>query len=98
MASSAGTVPDYCTREGLPFISWWPLDMGALLRPGSPLAGIAERAGATPARVALAWLLARAENMVTPPGRRRSRTSRRTSRPATCDSPEPIAELDALVG
>lgn len=90
-------VLDYCTREGLPFISWWPLDMGALLQPGSPLQDIAQRAGATPAQVALAWLHARARNMVTIPGT--SSVAHLEENVAASNlrlDPEMIAELDAL--
>jgi pyridoxine 4-dehydrogenase len=61
-------VLDYCTREGLPFISWFPLGIGTLARPDGPLAGIAAEADVTPAQLALAWLLARAENMIAIPG------------------------------
>jgi aryl-alcohol dehydrogenase-like predicted oxidoreductase len=61
-------VLEHCTREGLPFISWFPLDIGALAQPDGPLRGIAGRVGATPAQIALAWLLARSENMVPIPG------------------------------
>jgi pyridoxine 4-dehydrogenase len=61
-------VLDYCTREGLPFISWFPLGIGALARPDGPLGAIAAEADAIPAQLALAWLLARAENMIAIPG------------------------------
>jgi len=61
-------VLEYCAREGLPFISWFPLGTGALASPHGPLGGLAARAGATPAQVALAWLLARAENLIAIPG------------------------------
>jgi pyridoxine 4-dehydrogenase len=58
----------YCVREGLPFIAWFPLGIGALASPDGPLGGVAAQAGATPAQVALAWLLARAKNMIAIPG------------------------------
>ncbi|MBQ0965025.1 MULTISPECIES: aldo/keto reductase [Streptomyces] len=58
----------HCTREMLPFISWFPLGVGALARPDGPLGDLAAQIGATPAQVALAWLLARAENLVPIPG------------------------------
>ncbi|GAA2069686.1 aldo/keto reductase [Streptomyces albiaxialis] len=61
-------VLEHCAREGLPFIPWFPLDMGPLARTDSPLSGLAARIGASPAQVALAWLLARAENVVPIPG------------------------------
>jgi pyridoxine 4-dehydrogenase len=55
-------------RDGLGFIPWWPLATGDLARPGGPLAEIAERHGATPGQVAIAWLLARSPVMLPIPG------------------------------
>ena len=46
-----------CQADGLGFIPWFPLNAGALAEPGGAAAEIAERHGATPAQVALAWLL-----------------------------------------
>ena len=61
-------VLDYCEREGLAFLPWYPLGAGAALRPGSPLAKVAARLQATPAQVALAWLLRRSPVMLPIPG------------------------------
>jgi aryl-alcohol dehydrogenase-like predicted oxidoreductase len=61
-------VLDYCTREGLGFIPWYPIAAGSLARPGGPVDEIAKRHDATPAQVALAWLLARAQVMLPIPG------------------------------
>ena len=57
-------VVDYCAGEGIVFVPYFPLH-GA---DGRALAQIAERHGATPAQVALAWLLARSPAMVPIPG------------------------------
>jgi pyridoxine 4-dehydrogenase len=65
---TAEPVVDYCEREGLGFLPWFPLATGALARPGGPLARIAQRLRATPAQVALAWLLRRAPVMLPIPG------------------------------
>jgi pyridoxine 4-dehydrogenase len=46
-----------CQAEGLAFIPWFPLNAGSLAEPGGAAAEIAERHGASPAQVALAWLL-----------------------------------------
>jgi pyridoxine 4-dehydrogenase len=46
-----------CQEDGLGFIPWFPLNAGSLAEPGGPAAEIAERHGATPAQIALAWLL-----------------------------------------
>jgi aryl-alcohol dehydrogenase-like predicted oxidoreductase len=61
-------VLDYCTEHGIGFIPWFPLATGKLAQPGSPLARAAERLGATPAQVALAWLLRRSPVMLPIPG------------------------------
>jgi pyridoxine 4-dehydrogenase len=61
-------VLDYCSREGIAFLPWFPLATGALARPGGPLARVAAQLGATPAQVALAWLLRRSPVMLPIPG------------------------------
>lgn len=50
-------VLEYCEREGLGFIPWFPIAAGDLARPGGPLDKIAAAKAATPAQVAIAWLL-----------------------------------------
>jgi aryl-alcohol dehydrogenase-like predicted oxidoreductase len=54
---SSADVLQVCQDEGLAFIPWFPLNAGSLAEPGGAAAEIAERHGATPAQVALAWLL-----------------------------------------
>lgn len=61
-------VLDYCEREGIAFIPWFPLAVGELARPGGALDEIASRHDATPGQVALAWLLARSPVMLPIPG------------------------------
>ncbi|MDQ3861130.1 MAG: aldo/keto reductase [Actinomycetota bacterium] len=61
-------VLDFCEREGIGFIPWFPLATGDLARPGGPLDEIATRYGASPAQVALAWLLWRSPVMLPIPG------------------------------
>lgn len=61
-------VLDYCTRENLGFIPWFPLATGDLAKAGGPLDTIAHRLRATPAQVALAWLLAKSPVMLPIPG------------------------------
>jgi pyridoxine 4-dehydrogenase len=58
----------YCTRENLGFIPWFPLATGDLAKGGGTLAHIAHRVHATPAQVALAWLLAKSPVMLPIPG------------------------------
>jgi pyridoxine 4-dehydrogenase len=57
---------DYCEREGIAFIPWFPLSAGALESDG--LHQVAQRHGATVYQVALAWLLARSPAMLVIPG------------------------------
>jgi pyridoxine 4-dehydrogenase len=61
-------VLEECEREGLAFIPWFPLSTGTLARPGGPLAQIAGRHQASPAQLAVAWLLHRSAVMVPIPG------------------------------
>ena len=61
-------VVDYAEAEGLAFIPWFPVAQGALARPGGPLDTIAAELAATPAQVALAWLLRRSPAMIPIPG------------------------------
>jgi pyridoxine 4-dehydrogenase len=57
---------DYCEREGIAFIPWYPLSAGLL--DGGPLHRIARRHSATVYQIALAWLLARSPAMLVIPG------------------------------
>ncbi|MGK4009270.1 aldo/keto reductase [Sorangium sp. So ce1036] len=64
---SPDAVLDLCAARGIAFLPYFPLVMGQL--GDSPaLAAAAERHGATPAQLALAWLLARSPVMVPIPG------------------------------
>jgi aryl-alcohol dehydrogenase-like predicted oxidoreductase len=77
-------VVDYCERERVGFIPWYPLQAGEVAKTGikqsvrkligrapgtsTGLAAIAKRHNATPAQIALAWLLRRASVMLPIPG------------------------------
>ncbi|HEX8905790.1 MAG TPA: aldo/keto reductase [Longimicrobiaceae bacterium] len=61
-------VVDHCGREGIAFIPWFPLAAGPLAREGGPVERIAQKLGATPGQVALAWLLRRSPVMLPIPG------------------------------
>jgi pyridoxine 4-dehydrogenase len=65
--SSDGLV-DICADAGIAFIPFYPLAKGRLAAPGSALARIAEHRDATPAQIALAWLLHRSPAMLPIPG------------------------------
>lgn len=64
----AEPVLDYCEREGIGFIPWYPLDAGKLTAPGGALDEAAQTLGATHAQLALAWLLRRSPAMLPIPG------------------------------
>jgi aryl-alcohol dehydrogenase-like predicted oxidoreductase len=57
-------VVDYCTREGIAFVPFYPLHVAA----GPALGEIAKRHGATARQIALAWLLRRSPAMLPIPG------------------------------
>jgi pyridoxine 4-dehydrogenase len=57
-------VVDYCAVEGIPFLPYFPLRGDG----GGALLDIARRRGATPAQVALAWLLKRSPTTLPIPG------------------------------
>lgn len=57
-----------CQSREIGFIPWWPLANGDLARQGGPVAEVCSETGATPAQVALAWLLARSPVMMPIPG------------------------------
>ncbi|MDB4891082.1 MAG: aldo/keto reductase [Gemmatimonadetes bacterium] len=61
-------VLDYCERENIAFIPWFPLAAGSLAREGTVLDEVAKRVGASPAQVALAWVLKRSPVMLPIPG------------------------------
>ncbi len=61
-------VLDHCEANGIAFIPWFPVASGDLARPGGVLDGIAKETGATPAQLALAWLLKRSPVMLPIPG------------------------------
>lgn len=62
------SVLDHCERENIGFIPWFPLQTGKLASNGGPLADIAKHYRATPAQIALAWLLKRSAVMLPIPG------------------------------
>jgi aryl-alcohol dehydrogenase-like predicted oxidoreductase len=61
-------VLEYCERNHIGFIPWYPLAAGALARPGGSLDVIARRLGATSSQVAIAWLLQRSPVILPIPG------------------------------
>jgi aryl-alcohol dehydrogenase-like predicted oxidoreductase len=64
----AEDVLEYSEAENLGFIPWFPIATGELAREGGPLDTIARELGATPAQLAIAWLLRRSPVMLPIPG------------------------------
>jgi pyridoxine 4-dehydrogenase len=58
----------HCEKHGIGFIPWYPLAAGDLARSGSLLDGIAKTHKASPAQIALAWVLKRSPVMLPIPG------------------------------
>ncbi len=65
---SSEAVLDYCEANGIAFIPWFPIQTGALAKDDGKLAKLAADLGATPAQVALAWLLRRSPVILPIPG------------------------------
>ncbi|HEX3813887.1 MAG TPA: aldo/keto reductase [Mycobacteriales bacterium] len=65
---SHDSVVDYCAAEGMAFIPYFPMGGGDLTGADGPLGTAAKESGATPAQIALAWLLQRAPVVLPIPG------------------------------
>ena len=61
-------VVDYCEKNKIAFIPWFPLAAGELTKPGGVLDRIAQAHKATTSQVAIAWLLRRSPVMLPIPG------------------------------
>ena len=61
-------VLEACEAAGIGFIPWFPLKSAELAKGDGPVAAVAKAHGATPAQVALAWLLASSPVMLPIPG------------------------------
>ncbi|HKK27159.1 MAG TPA: aldo/keto reductase [Gemmatimonadota bacterium] len=64
----AGDVLEACEDRGLAFLPWFPLAAGPLAEGEGPVAEVARELDATPAQVALAWLLERSPVTLPIPG------------------------------
>lgn len=61
-------VLDYCEKNNIAFIPWFPVAAGKLAKEGGPLDNAAKQHGATVAQLSLAWLLHRSPVMLPIPG------------------------------
>jgi pyridoxine 4-dehydrogenase len=58
----------YCEERHLPFIPWFPVAAGKLVRPGGALGDVAARHGVSMAQLSIAWLLHRSPVLLPIPG------------------------------
>ncbi len=58
----------YCTTQNIGFIPWFPIASGKLAQSGGPVDRAAKADNATPAQVALAWLLQKSPVILPIPG------------------------------
>lgn len=61
-------VLEYCEKNNIAFIPWFPVAAGKLAKEGGPLDNAAKQHGATVAQLSLAWLLHRSPVMLPIPG------------------------------
>src|SRR5882672_2086094 len=61
-------VLDFCTRKNIAYLPFFPLAVGSVAQDKSVLAAIADKHRASPAQIALAWLLARSPVILPIPG------------------------------
>jgi aryl-alcohol dehydrogenase-like predicted oxidoreductase len=61
-------VVDYCTKNNIAFIPWFPVAAGKLAQPGGKLDTAAKRHDATVSQISLAWLLHRSPVILPIPG------------------------------
>jgi pyridoxine 4-dehydrogenase len=94
----AEPVVEYCEREGIGFIPWFPMATGALAGPGSPLHAIADELAVAPSQLALAWLLRRSPVMLPIPGTSTVSHLEENVGAATIDlTADQVRQLDAAI-
>ena len=90
-------VLDFATEHGIAFIPWFPIATGDLAAPDSPVADIARELDATPAQVALAWLLQKSPVVLPIPGTKSvEHLTENLGAAKLTLSDEEMARLDAL--
>jgi pyridoxine 4-dehydrogenase len=90
-------VLDYCEQRGIAFIPWLPVATVTGGRAGAALTSIARRYDATPAQLALAWLLHRSPVMLPIPGTTsREHLAENVAAAGITLDPAALAELDGI--
>jgi aryl-alcohol dehydrogenase-like predicted oxidoreductase len=87
-------VVEYCEKNKIAFIPWFPLAAGELTKPGGVLDKIAKTHKATTSQVAIAWLLHRSPVMLPIPGT--SNVKHLEENVATADLKPSEAEWESL--
>ena len=82
-------------RHGMPLMAYCPIDQGALAGEAR-LAPLAQRHGATPAQLALAWAMEQPGVMAIPKAVRESHLRENLAAASIVLQPQDLAELDAL--
>ncbi len=89
-------VLDYCEKNGIAFIPWYPVAAGKLAQPGGKLDELAKKHNATVAQVSLAWLLQRSPVMLPIPGTSSMAHLEENMKAAEIEfSAEELAEIEA---
>ncbi|WP_068469237.1 aldo/keto reductase [Candidatus Protochlamydia phocaeensis] len=87
----------YCEKHQLAFIPWYPIASGELARQGGALDKLAKLKGATPAQIALAWLLNHSPVMLPIPGTASIHHLEENTAAASLDlTNQELAQLDSL--
>ena len=98
--SDRGAEPilEYCARELIGFIPWFPMATGRLAAPGGALQRIAGERAVTPAQLALAWLLQRSPVLLPIPGTSKVAHLEQNVGAAQIElSPDQVQQLDAAI-
>ena len=93
----AADVLEYCERENLGFIPWFPLATGELAKSDGPLSAAASQLDASAGQVALAWLLRKSPVMLPIPGTSKVAHLESNTAAGTLELDDALVrELDAL--
>ena len=87
-------VADWCRQRGTPIMAYSPLDQASKLLHDPAVNSIAGKHGATPAQVALAWLLQQPETVVIPKTSQVSRLQENLGALELALDEEDLAKLD----
>lgn len=88
-------VSDWCRDRGIPVMAYSPLDQASSLLSSAAVAAIAEKHAATPAQIALAWLLHQPGTVVIPKSARPERIRENLGAVSIELSSEDLAALDS---